>query len=153
MQNINFWYSFEKIIRISAEKVSHITGEVYWPRTTFTPNSGKLEKKPLVYRQRQKNISLQDDPMPQNQDKKNCPWGLVDPRALPWELTKYFLFPYLINVFSFILFVGWICLETMKGLHISCSFNENFRKWKLFMKLNLGEGAGGNFTPILFFTK
>ena len=35
----------------------------------------------------------------------------------------------------------------MTGLYISCSFNENFRKWKLFMKFNLGEGGGGNFTP------
>ena len=80
--------------------------------------------------------------------------------ALPWGLTKYLFFPYLINLenacmrfgfwtahfyfiyfvnlssflFSFILFVGWIFLETMKGLYISCPFNENFREWKLFMK-------------------
>ena len=35
----------------------------------ISPNSGKLEKKYLVSRQIQKNISLQDDPMPQNQDQ------------------------------------------------------------------------------------
>ena len=38
----------------------------------------------------------------------------------------------------------------MKGLYISCSFNENFQEWKLFMKLNLSKGAGGNFTPFSF---
>ena len=76
MQNTNFWYSFVKTIRISPEKNSHITGEVYWSRTTFTPNSGKLEIKPLVYRQRQKNISLQDDPMPQNQDPTKTAIGV-----------------------------------------------------------------------------
>ena len=76
MQNTNFWYSFVKIIRISPEKISHITGEVYWSRNTFTPNSGKLEKKPLVYCQRQKNISLQDDPMPQNQDQTKTALGV-----------------------------------------------------------------------------
>ena len=54
MENINFWYNFVKTIRISPEKISQIPGEVYWPWTTFTPNSGKLEKNPLVYRQRQK---------------------------------------------------------------------------------------------------
>ena len=67
MENINFWYNFVKTIRISPEKISQIPGEVYWPWTTFTPNSGKLEKNPLVYRQRQKKISLWDDPMPQTQ--------------------------------------------------------------------------------------
>ena len=35
----------------------------------------------------------------------------------------------------------------MKGLYISCSFNENFREWKLFMNFNLGEGEDGNFNP------
>ena len=58
-----------KAIKILPEKISHVTGEIYLPRATFIPNSGKLEKKPLVSRQRQKNISLQDDPMPQNQDQ------------------------------------------------------------------------------------
>ena len=38
----------------------------------------------------------------------------------------------------------------MKGLYISCSFNENFQEWKLFMKLNLSKGGGGNFTPCQF---
>ena len=38
----------------------------------------------------------------------------------------------------------------MKGLYISYSFNKNFREWKLFMKFNLGEGGGGNFTPSWF---
>ena len=38
----------------------------------------------------------------------------------------------------------------MKGLYISCSFNETFREWKLFMKFNLSEGEGGNFTPCWF---
>ena len=81
MQNTNFWYSFVKTIKISPEKISHVTGEVYWPRTTFTPNSGKLEKKPLVYRQRQKNISLQDDRMPQNQDQTKTALGVWQARG------------------------------------------------------------------------
>ena len=76
MQNINFWYNFVKTIRISPEKISQIPGEVYWPWTTFTPNSGKLEKKPLVYYQRQKSKSLQDDSMPQNQDKTKTALGV-----------------------------------------------------------------------------
>ena len=40
--------------------------------------------------------------------------------------------------------------ETMKGLHISCPFNENYGESKLFMNFNLGEGEGGNFTPVGF---
>ena len=40
--------------------------------------------------------------------------------------------------------------ETMKGLHISCPFNENYGESKLFMNFNLGEGEGGNFTPCWF---
>ena len=119
--------------------------------------------------------------MQQNQDRKklsnkNCFWGLADLRALPWRLTKYLLFPYLIKLenayicvgfwmahfyfiyfvklssflFSFTLFVGWIFLEIMKDLYIFCSFNKNFREWKLFVSFNLGEGEGGNFTPCWF---
>ena len=38
----------------------------------------------------------------------------------------------------------------MKGLYISCPFNEKFREWKLFMNFNLGEGEGGNFTLCSF---
>ena len=38
----------------------------------------------------------------------------------------------------------------MKGLHISCPFNENYGESKLFMNFNLGEGEGGNFTPVGF---
>ena len=45
---------------------------------------------------------------------------------------------------------GWIFLETMKCLYISCPFNKNFREWKLSMSFNLGEGEGGNFTPCWF---
>ena len=71
-----------KTIRISPEKISHITGEVYGPRTTFSPNSDKLEKRPLISRQRRKNISLQDDPMPQNESQTNHPWALAGPSTL-----------------------------------------------------------------------
>ena len=109
--------------------------------------------------------------MPQkSRSNKNCPWGLVGPRPLLSELTKYLLFPYLVNLenacmpvgfwtadFYFIhfvklnsflfIFIVWVFLETMKGLYISCSFNENFREWKLFMNFNLGEGGDGNFNP------
>ena len=76
MQNTNFWYSFVKTIRISPDKILQITGEVYCPQTTFTLNSGKLEKKPLVSRWRQKNIILQDDPIPQNQDQTKTALGV-----------------------------------------------------------------------------
>ena len=72
-----------KTIRISPKKTSYITGEVYWPQATFTPNSGKLEKKPLVSRQRQKNISLQDNPMPQNQDQTKTSFGL-------WQAQRHY---------------------------------------------------------------
>ena len=88
MQNTNFWYSLLKNIRISPEKISHITGEVYWPWTTFTPNSGKLEKIPLVYRQRQKNIRWQYkftrwSHAPKSKSNKNCPRSLAGQEYYP----------------------------------------------------------------------
>ena len=61
---------------ISPEKISHITGEVYWPQITFTPNSSKFDKKTLVSRQRQKNINLQVDPCPKNQDQTKTALGV-----------------------------------------------------------------------------
>lgn len=42
------------------------------------------------------------------------------------------------------------CLETVKGLDISCSFYKNFQKWTLSIDINLGEKENGTLTLIGF---
>ena len=50
-----------------------------------------------------------------------------------WFLNSSYLFHLLCeakNIFiQFFLFVAWMFLETMKGLYIFCSYNENFWEW------------------------
>ena len=107
--------------------------------------------------------------------KQKLSLGSGKPKGITLRVNQL-LFPYLINfenawmrvgfwiihfhfiyfgkpssfLFSFILFLGWIIFETMKGLHISCPFNENYGESKLFMNFNLGEEEGGNFTAVGF---